>query len=181
MSRIATITNETATPEQKSLLVNIQSQLGGVPNFLRIFANSPASLRAFLGLYGIANEGSLDPQTRERIALAMAQKNTCEYCVSAHTAFGQKAGLSKAEISANRTGESLDAKATVAVKLALSLAEHMGEITTAELIEARNAGYIDADIVEIITHVALNILTNMIGKASRVEIDFPKVALTLKV
>ncbi|PPC94783.1 MAG: peroxidase [Methylotenera sp.] len=179
MSRITTITNETANAEQKHLLNAIQSQLGGVPNFLKIFANSPAALRAFLGLYGIANEGSLDPQTRERIALALAQKNSCEYCVSAHTTFGRKAGLSKEEIAVNRTGDSQDAKAAVAVKLALSLVEHMGEITTAELIEARNAGYTDADIVEIITHVGLNIITNMIGKASRVEIDFPKVALKL--
>jgi uncharacterized peroxidase-related enzyme len=179
MSRITIITHETANTEQKLLLNAIQSQLGGVPNFLKIFANSPAALRAFLGLYGIANEGSLDAQTRERIALALAQQNACEYCVSAHTAIGQKAGLSKEEISANRNGDSKDAKAAVAVKLALSLVEHMGEITTAELIEARNAGYTDADIVEIITHVGLNILTNMIGKASRVEIDFPKVALKL--
>jgi hypothetical protein len=43
-----------------------------VPNFLKVFANSPAALRAFLGLHGIAGEGSLDPQTRERIALALA-------------------------------------------------------------------------------------------------------------
>jgi uncharacterized peroxidase-related enzyme len=179
MSRINTITHETANAEQKLLLNAVQSQLGSVPNFLKIFANSPAALRAFLGLYGIANEGSLDAQTRERIALALAQQNACEYCVSAHTAIGQKAGLSKEEISANRNGDSKDAKAAVAVKLALSLVEHMGEITTAELIEARNAGYTDADIVEIITHVGLNILTNMIGKASRVEIDFPKVALKL--
>lgn len=179
MSRITIITHETANAEQKLLLNAVQLQLGSVPNFLKIFANSPAALRAFLGLYGIANEGSLDAQTRERIALALAQKNACEYCVSAHTAIGQKAGLSKEEISANRNGDSQDAKAAVAVKLALSLVEHMGEITTAELIEAKNAGYTDADIVEIITHVGLNILTNMIGKASRVEIDFPKVALKL--
>jgi alkylhydroperoxidase family enzyme len=43
----------------------------------------------------------------------------------------------------------------------------------------RNAGYSDAQIVEIITHVGLNILTNIIGKASRVEIDFPAVELKL--
>jgi uncharacterized peroxidase-related enzyme len=179
MSRITTIVHDTANAEQKLLLDAIQSQLGGLPNFLKIFANSPTALRAFLGLHGIANEGSLNAQTRERIALALAQKNACEYCVSAHTAIGHKAGLSKDEITANRSGESQDAKAAVAVKLALSLMEHMGEITTAELIETRNAGYTDADIVEIITHVGLNILTNMIGKASRVEIDFPKVALKL--
>ena len=179
MSRITTITNETANPEQKVLLDAIQLQLGMVPNFLKIFANSPAALRAFLGLYGISNEGSLEPKTRERIALAIAQQNSCEYCVSAHTTFGINAGLSSDEITANRTGTSQDEKAALAVKLARSLAEHTGEITTAELIEAREAGYTDADIVEIITHVGLNIITNMIGKASRVEIDFPKVALQI--
>ncbi|MDP3004659.1 carboxymuconolactone decarboxylase family protein [Methylotenera sp.] len=179
MSRITTITNETANAEQKALLNAIQAQLGMVPNFLRIFANSPAALRAFLGLHGIANEGSLDPQTRERIALALAQQNSCEYCLSAHTAIGKKAGLTGDEIVANRAGSSQDAKAAIAVKLARSIAEHTGEVTTAELVEAREAGYTDADIVEIVTHVGMNILTNMIGKASRLDIDFPKVALKI--
>ncbi|MES1988974.1 MAG: peroxidase-related enzyme [Pseudomonadota bacterium] len=179
MSRITTITNETANVEQKELLDTIQSQLGMVPNFLKVFANSPAALRAFLGLHIITGEGSLAPQTRERIALAVAQQNACEYCVSAHTAIGNQAGLSGDEIFANRSGTSQDTKAAIAVKLARSLAEHTGDITTAELIEARDAGYTDADIVEIITHVGLNILTNMIGKASRVEIDFPKIALKI--
>lgn len=177
MSRITTVTNETANSEQKALLDAIQSQLGMVPNFLKVFANSPAALRAFLGLHGIANEGSLDPQTRERIALALAQQNSCEYCLSAHTAIGRKAGLTGDEISANRAGTSQDAKAAVAVKLANSIAEHTGDVTTAELLEARAAGYSDAEIVEIITHVGMNILTNMIGKASQLDIDFPKVAL----
>lgn len=177
MSRITTITNETATPEQAALFDAIQAQIGMVPNFLKVFANSPAALRAFLGLHGIANEGGLDLPTRERIALALAQQNSCEYCLSAHSAIGKKAGLDNSEINANRAGSSNDSKAAVAVKLARSLAEHSGDITTAELIEARNAGYSDADIVEIITHVGMNILTNILGKASRVEIDFPKVSL----
>jgi len=150
-----------------------------VPNFLKILANSPAALRAFLGLHGIANEGSLTPQTRERIALAVAQQNSCEYCVSAHTAIGRKAGLSNAEIAANRAGTSQEDKAAVAVKFARSLVENSGEVTTADITEARDAGYSDAEIVEIITHVGMNILTNMIGKASRVEIDFPKVDLQI--
>lgn len=177
MSRINVVTSETANSEQKELLDAIQSQLGMVPNFLKVFANSPAALRAFLGLHGIANEGSLDPQTRERIALGLAQQNSCEYCLSAHTAIGRKAGLSLEEIDANRAGTSQDAKAAVAVKFARSVAENTGEVTTAEITEARNAGYSDAEIVEIITHVGMNVLTNMIGKASRLEIDFPKVSL----
>ena len=177
MSRINLVTDAQANDEQQALYAAIRSQLGMVPNFLKVFANSPAALRAFLGLHGIAGEGSLDAQTRERIALGLAEQNACEYCVSAHTAIGRKAGLSNSEIEANRAGGSEDTKAAVAVKFARSLAEHNGEVSTTELLEVRNAGYGDAEIVEIITHVGMNVLTNILGKASRVEIDFPKVEL----
>jgi len=176
MSRINTVNYETATDEQKALFDAIQQKIGMVPNFLKIFANSPSALRAFLGCI-VLPEGSLDLATRERIALVVAQENTCEYCVSAHTAIGRKAGLTGAEMEANCAGTSQDAKAAVAVKLAKALVEHQGDITTADLLEAREAGYSDADIVEIITHVGMTLLTTILGKASRVEIDFPKVAL----
>ncbi len=179
MSRINIIERETANAEQAELLDAIQGQLGMVPNFLKVFANSPAALRAFLGLHSIAGDGSLDAQTRERIALAVAQQNGCQYCVSAHTAIGSKAGLNRSEIEANRAGTSQDAKAAAAVKFARALVEHSGEVTTAELLEVRNAGYSESDIVEIITHVGMNVLTNIVGKASRVDIDFPKVNLRL--
>jgi len=179
MSRINVITTENANAEQKALLDAIQSQLGMVPNFLKVFANSPAALRAFLGLHGIAGEGNLDARTRERIALALAQQNACEYCLSAHTAIGRQTGLNGAEIDANRAGTSQDAKAAVAVRFARALAEHQGEVSNAELQSMRDAGFSEADIVEVITHVGMNVLTNILGKASRVDIDFPKVALKL--
>lgn len=177
MSRITTITNEMANTEQLNLLTAIQNQLGMVPNFLRVFAHSPDALKAFLGLHHIANHGSLDASTRERIALALAQQNECEYCLSAHTAIGRKAGLNSAEIEANRAGNSQDAKAAVAVKFARALVEHTGEITNTELQAMHDAGFSEADIVEVITHVGMNILTNILGKASRVAVDFPKIAL----
>lgn len=177
MNRITTIEPSQANPEQRVLLDAVQSQIGMVPNFLKVFANSPAALRAFLGLHGIANEGMLAAQTRERIALALAQQNACEYCLSAHTAIGRKVGLSGSEIAANRAGTSEDAKAAVAVKLARSLAANNGDVATAELVEARAAGYSDAEIVEIITHVGMNVLTNILGRASRVDIDFPRMTL----
>ncbi|MBT5030879.1 MAG: peroxidase-related enzyme [Proteobacteria bacterium] len=179
MSRIKVIDNDNANEEQRELLTIIQGQLGMVPNFLKVFANSPSALRAFLGLHAIAGEGSLDPKTRERIALAVAQQNECQYCVSAHSAIGAKAGLDSAEIEASRAGSSSDAKAAAAVEFAHALVEHNGGITTAELLSVRNAGYSESDIVEIITHVGMNILTNILGKASDVDIDFPKVELEL--
>ena len=179
MSRITIIDNNNANLEQKALLDAIQAQLGMVPNFLKVLANSPTALRAFLGLHGVSGAGSVDGLTRERIALALAQQNSCEYCVSAHTAIGRKAGLSGGEMAAARAGTSEDAKAAAAVKFAKSLMETRGGVSAADLMEVRAAGYTDADITEIIMHVGMNFLTNVIGRASQVEIDFPKVDLAL--
>ena len=159
------------------MLTAVQNKLGMVPNFLAVLANSPDALKAFLGLHGIADAGTLEPQTRERIALVIAQGNACEYCVSAHTAIGRKAGLSGEEMEANRAGTSQDARAAAAVEFARALNDNLGDVTQAEFNGVREAGYSDAEIVEIITHVGMNILTNLIGKASRVEIDFPKISL----
>ncbi len=177
MSRINVVTNETANPEQKELLDAVQTKLGVVPNFLGVLAHSPDALKAFLGLHGIAEGGALDPQTRERIALVIAQGNSCEYCLSAHTAIGRKAGLSDDEIAANRAGTSSDAKAAAAVVFAEALNANLGDVTNAELSAVRDAGYGEPEIVEMIVHVGMNIMTNLIGKASRVDIDFPKVTL----
>jgi uncharacterized peroxidase-related enzyme len=177
MNRIQPVTENQASAEQQALFDAIKGQLGMVPNFLRVFANSPAALRAFLGLHSIAGEGKLDPQTRERIALALAEQNACQYCLSAHSAIGRKAGLSGTEIEANRAGSSEDSKAALAVGFAQTVARHSGTVSTAELLALREAGYSDAEIVEIITHVGMNLLTNMLAKTSQVDIDFPKVEL----
>jgi alkylhydroperoxidase family enzyme len=82
-------------------------------------------------------------------------------------------------MAAARAGTSEDAQAAIAVKFAQSLMENKGEISALELAEVRGAGYSESDIVEIITHVGMNFLTNILGKASRVEIDFPKVELKI--
>ena len=177
MARVQVINPQTATGDAKNLLDAVQSQLGITPNFIRVLANSPKALEGFLGLYGALGGISLGKPTQERIALAIAEGNGCQYCVSAHKAIGRSAGLSNDEMALNRQGTSSDAKASAIVAFAKALNANMGEITTGEFDAARSAGLSDAEIVEIITVVALNIFTNILGKATRVEIDFPKVEL----
>jgi uncharacterized peroxidase-related enzyme len=177
MSRVEVINPATATGEAANLLSAVQQKLGLVPNFIRVLANSPAALEAFLGLHGIAGAGALDSKTRERIALAVAEENSCQYCVSAHTAIGRKAGLDAHEILANREGRSEDVKADASLAFARALLEDLGNVTEADFEAVRAAGHSDAEIIEIITHVALNIFTNVLAKATKVEIDFPEVQL----
>ena len=48
MTRIAPVTKEQASATQIDLLNQIEKQLGMVPNFLKVLAQSPAALKAFL-------------------------------------------------------------------------------------------------------------------------------------
>jgi len=177
MSRVTIVDPKTATGDARALLDAVQQQLGVTPNFIRVLANSPKALEGFLGLYGALGSSSLDKAMQERIALAVAEGNACAYCVSAHTAIGRHAGLSNEEMQLNRRGTSADAKAAGTVAFAKALNDNLGEVTAAEFDAARAAGLSDGEIVEVIAVVALNIFTNVLGKATRVEIDFPKVEL----
>jgi uncharacterized peroxidase-related enzyme len=176
MPRITVVDPVTATGEAKRLLDAVQAGLGVTPNFVRALAHAPAALEGFLGLYTIAGKGVLDHRTRERIALAVAEQNGCQYCVSAHTAIGRKAGLDNAEIHAARRGTSAEPKAAAAVAFAKALAASAGEVTAAEFNAARQA-LSEAEIMEVIAHVALNVFTNLIGKSTQIPIDFPEVKL----
>ena len=177
MSRLQHIDPARAEGRAKELLDGVRRQLGMVPNFMQVFANSPTTLAGFVGLNAQMHQGALDAAIRERIALAVAEGNSCQYCVSAHTALGAQAGLDESEMLAARQGGASEGRAAAAVAFALAVLQNMGEVTTAELQAVREAGFDDAEIVEIIGLVGLNILTNLLGKAAQIDIDFPEVAL----
>lgn len=177
MSRIPLVDPMTARGPAKALLDAVQSQLGVTPNFIRLLANSPKALEGFLGLYGALPGFAIDKPTQERIALAVAEGNACEYCVSAHTAIGRKVGLGNDEMQLNRRGESGESNASAAVRFARALNDSMGDVSALDVEAARAAGLTDGELVEIIALVALNVFTNLLGKASRMAIDFPTVGL----
>ena len=179
MSRIHTPATIEAAPAAAQPLLNaVKKQLGSVPNLFRLVANSPAALEGYLGLSGALGKGSLPAATRERIALAVAEINGCGYCLAAHTYLGKHlAKLDDSEIAANRNGGSHDAKADAAVRFAAKVTQQRGHTGEADLQAVRDAGYSDAEVIEIVLHVALNTWTNYINEVAKTDIDFPVVTL----
>ena len=166
----------TAPAASQPLLQAVEKQLGTVPNLFRLASVSPAALEGYLGLSGALGKGRLPAATRERVALAVAQKNGCNYCLSAHTYLGKNlAKLDEAEIAANRAGHSHDIKADTAVRFAVKLVDARGRVGAEDLRDIRDAGYDDGQIIEIVQHVALNIWTNYLNELAQTEIDFPVV------
>jgi uncharacterized peroxidase-related enzyme len=178
MSLIATPASiETSPAAAQPMLSAVKAQLGSVPNMFRLVANSPAALEGYLGMSGALAKGTLPAQTRERIALAVAAVNGCGYCQAAHAYLGKNlAKLDDAEIAANRRGGSNDPKADVAVRFAAAVAQERGHVGEAAVQSVRAAGYTDAQIIEIVQHVALNTWTNYLNEVARTDLDFPAVA-----
>lgn len=178
MSRIPTpATIEAAPAASRAMLAAVKQQLGVAPNLFRMVGNSPAALEGYLGMFGALGKGALPAPTRERIALAVAEINACGYCLSAHTYLGKNlAKLDDAEMAANRSGASNDPKADAAVRFAAKVVRERGHISQRDFDAVKAAGYDDAQIIEIVQHVALNTWTNYINAIAETEIDFPVVA-----
>ncbi len=177
MSRIPTPAAIADAPTaSQPLLEAVNAQLGVVPNMFRLIATSPHALEGYLSMSGALGKGALPAATRERIALAVAEVNGCNYCLSAHTYLGKNlAHLDDAEMTANRSGASNDPKADAAVRFAAKVARLRGKVGEADMAAVKLAGYSDAQVIEIVQHVALNTWTNYFNEVFGTDIDFPVV------
>lgn len=174
MSRISIPTVEQSPDAAKPLLAAVQKQLGVVPNMMKLVGHSPAALEGYLSLNGALAKGKLDAKLRERIALAVAAFNGCNYCLSAHDYLGRHvAKLSGDEIQAARDGRSEDARADAALRFALQVVQTRGQVSDADLATLRIAGFDEASVIEIVVTVALNVLTNYVNNVAHTDIDFP--------
>ena len=177
MSRVPLIDASSASADRKALLTQIHGAFGATPNMFKAVANSPAALQSMWGAFGALGGGVIPAKLGEQIAVAVADRNACEYCLAAHTALGRKAGASAEEMSAAQGGEAADPRTAAALRFALKLVEARGQVSEADVQAVRAAGYSDQEIVEILAHVALNLFTNYVNVAFAVPVDFPAVKL----
>lgn len=177
MSHVPLIDPAQTTSDRTTVLSQIQQAFGTVPNMFRAVANSPAALRSMWGSFGALGGGTLPAKLGEQIAVAVADRNRCEYCLAAHTALGRKAGATAEEMAAAQEGHAVDPKTDAALRFALELVERRGQVDGEDVRRLRDAGFTDEGIVEIVAHVALNLFTNYINVALNVPVDFPQVKL----
>ena len=174
MQRINAVDPKTATGTAKTLLDGVQKKLGFVPNLMSTLAVSPATLDAYLSFNDRLSHGVLSPKLREQLALTVAYSNSCQYCLAAHTAIGGMLGLTPSQVEAAYTAESTDPKIAAALQVAQKVVASQGHVSDDDVDEVRQAGYGEAEITEIVGHVALNVLTNYFNTVAETEVDFPR-------
>lgn len=177
MTRLAALNPASATGKTQEMFTAIEGKLGMVPNMMRTMGNASAVLDGYLSLSGALGAGSLGAKTGELIAMTVAQNNSCDYCLSAHTYIGGNLLKMKPEaLDQARNAQSADAKTAAALQFAQALVRKHGLVDNADVAAVKAAGHTDGEVGEIVAHVALNVFTNYLNNTALTEVDFPLVS-----
>ena len=180
MARINPI-ERTANSKTRELWETAEKRMGSVPNMVATMAQSPAVAKAYLdGLQDLAG-GSLPNALRQQISLTVSEANQCDYCVSAHTFLGDKAGLSESDLLDARHGSSTNRKTNAALTFARKIIEDRGHVSDEDLEEVRRAGFSNGEIAEIVANVCMTTFTNYFNQVAGTEVDYPYVPLLVAV
>ena len=174
MQRLNSVDPQVATGRTKELLGTVQQAFGMVPNTARVMANSPAVLESFL-VFSTAMSGTkIDKKLHNQLKLTTSETNSCSYCTSILSAVAPSAGLTAEDILAGRTGHSEDRHTKAALAFANNVLESRGKVSEQQLAAVRDAGFGDAEIVEIVASVVLGCFTNFLNNVADTDLDIPK-------
>src|ERR1700753_3797964 len=175
MARSTALTMQQVPDESKPTLGAFTKNIGFTPNMLAPFAQSPIAFNAWATLIGSLSK-ALDVKTRDSIGLAVSEVNGCNYCLTVHSFTAEHmAKLTADEITLARKGHATDRKRDAAVQFARKVIETRGHVSDADVGAVRDAGYTEANVMEIVALVAMYSLTNFFNTVFDPENDYPAV------
>src|ERR1700754_3181298 len=175
MARTTTLKLDQVPAESKQTLDAFTKNIGFTPNMMAAFAQSPIAFNAWATLLGSLSK-ALDVKTRDSIGLAVSEVNGCNYCLTVHSFTAEHmAKLPADEIILARKGQATDPKRDAAIRFARKVIQTRGQVSDADLKAVRDAGYTDANVIEIVALVAMYSLTNFFNNVFDPQKDFPAV------
>ncbi len=176
MTRLKALSPDEATGKTKEMFIAIKDKFGVVPNMMRTMGNSSALLKGYLTFSEALDQGTLGAKTNKLIALAVAESNQCNYCLSVHTYLGVNLlKIDSATLDASRSGKANDTRTEAVLTFVKALVSKRGLVNDADVRAIKAAGLTEGEIGEVVGQVALNTLTNYFNNTAKTEIDFPLV------
>ena len=175
MPRIPVHTLDDAPQASRDHLGALAKKMGKVLNIHGEMAHAPVVLAAYAGIQAaIAEHGTFDARTREAIALTVGAVDRCDYCQSAHTVSGRKAGWSEEEMVAIRAGRvEGDAKLAALLSVVAEATGELGNVDDVTWKAALAAGWTSEELAEAFVYVAVNLYTNYFNHFVGTELDVP--------
>ncbi|GGC64790.1 hypothetical protein [Undibacterium terreum] len=121
------------------------------------FSNNFTAIPVNASQDALAQPGSLQRQTCLRIAIYLARRGHCVVGLDALRDYGRAAGMNGAEMAANEQGTSHNAKDSACMRFVQTIIDKPGPLCEQDFQRLHEVGYSLDEILEVITHVALNI------------------------
>lgn len=175
MPRVPVHSVDTAPEGAKDNLRALTERVGKTLNIFGEMAHAPLVLDTYVQLEGrLASESSLDQKTRSAIHLTVANVNECDYCQAAYTGTAKAAGFSDDDAIAIRSS-TIDAggKLGTALAVARQVAANKGYVDDETWAAALDAGWSDAQLLEVFLEVVRTILTNYFNHLVGTDLDLP--------
>jgi uncharacterized peroxidase-related enzyme len=173
MPRLPLRTLDDAPDAAKSGLELSQKANGFLPTLVRLLANAPVALEAYQTLSGINARSGLRLAAREAIQITAAATHGCGFCVAGHTIVAYKrAHPSETVVNALRNNDHVpDERLNAIAALTRAVIRTRGNVNDEELKAFQEAGFTDANALEIVLGVSLATLCNFANNLGRSELN----------
>jgi AhpD family alkylhydroperoxidase len=171
MSRFQIHDELTAPEGSVKILKGVQGAGAAVSKFIGVLAGAPAALRSYARMRHELRAGVLPRVTRERIALAVAERRGDPYSISQHARTARAAGLGLDEISRARSFKSADHKQAAMLAFLEAVLATDGRPSAHLAEEAREHGWTDEELLEAVAHVAMNEFQSLVANAADLPQD----------
>lgn len=160
--------------EVKEVFDWYRESFGFVPNLSLVLSASPAALRSYwLSQQELQQCGVLTPEEHNVIQMSIAVENRCKYCVSGHHMAGKMFfGSEEEDLQALRNNGNLSNVKFEALRaFTLEVYRNKGRISDKALDHFLSIGYSKAQAVEVVTNIAVKVLSNFTNQMAMTELD----------
>ncbi len=175
MARVELIDPDKAEGRAKEVFERVKSYYHMVPGLQKGLAYLPETTDALWTLSLMtASEGSIREELKRVFFAVTAHEVECEYCTAAHmlALLGKKWSQEECtDVIMGKASPRLTDKENAAVNFAREVARRPAGVTDKMTDDMRDAGWTDAEIVEIVAAVALMRYTSTVASALDVPLE----------
>lgn len=172
MTRIEPVKVEDTLGKTRDQLDSINRSMKTVPNIFKVAAKAPAVLEGLLAFSRSLKACKLSAKEREQIAIVVAEINSCNYCLAAHSTLGKMAGMNEKEIVNTLTGQGLPERESLIISFAKAVVERRGQVSSTDYEQLMRSSVTEEEALEIVAVVVENIFTNYINNVAKTPLDF---------
>lgn len=162
-----------SAPEgSKPLLENSQKSFGMIPGLHGVLASSPKILEAYQTLHKLFTETSFNEEELTVVWQAINVEHACHYCVPAHTGIAKMMKVDDHITEALRNETPLENSKLEALRtMALTIVRNRGHVTQDDLDHFYEAGYGEAQVLEIILGLSQKTISNYVNHIANTPVD----------